>query len=162
MADDGLNLVASEVLEDLRIELCKLLDLRCHFQFINYLKSKRMLSGDEEDDIMAERTRSRQVNRFLDILKQRGFQGFMYFCEAIQDDRTHTELLTKILVAFETKKSKLAGGLTFAQQETCRNSSSSSLVSETSWFNGYPVEISEDDLPLPGQPGAPPLPDGDI
>lgn len=158
MSDDN---IAGEVLEDLRSDLSKSLDLRCHFQFINYLKSKRMLSVDEEDDIMAERTRSKQMNRFVDILKQRGFQGFMYFCEAIQDDRTHTELLTKILVAYEEKKSKMAGGLKYPEQETNRNNSGFSSVSEAVSFSGCFTEISEDDLPLPGQPGAPPLPDGD-
>ena len=72
-----------------------------HFAF---LRSKRVLDGDDCDEIEAKATRRKKAELFLEILRTKGESGFDYFCESfIACGKTQLHLLNKILDAYEDK-----------------------------------------------------------
>ena len=97
-----------EVLEELRPVL---VDNIQPDKLYTYLRSKRVLNEDDVEDIEAERTRKKKVERFLDHISKRGSDGFDQFCEAIRRNKTQLFLVRKVMDKFESKRANLDGML---------------------------------------------------
>ena len=96
----------SEVLKELRPFLVDKLEPH---KLFTYLRSCQVLDGDDQEDIEAERTRKRRNERLIDMVKNRGQEGFDNFCEAIRQNATQIFILTKILNSFQKKKDTYSG-----------------------------------------------------
>ena len=91
----------SEVLKELRPYIVEKLEPH---KLFTYLRSCQVLDCDDEEEIEAEKTRKRRTERLLDIIKNRGPEGFDNFCEAIRQNVTQIFILKKILDLFQKKK----------------------------------------------------------
>jgi len=92
----------NEVLIELRDLLVDKLEYE---KTLSYLRSKRVIDRRDEEDIKAERTRTRSREKMLDILSDKGPTAFDHFCHAIRERCTNQQyLLDKILTSFEKKK----------------------------------------------------------
>ena len=73
--------------------LCKTLRLTIH---VTYLRSKSILSRDDDDEIKAETTNRKKNEKFLDILSTKGSRGYNEFCNAIISEGTTGHVLEKL------------------------------------------------------------------
>ena len=73
--------------------LCKTLRLTVH---ISFLRSKSILSLDDDQEINAETTNRKKNEKFLDILSTKGSRGYNEFCNAIKAEGTTGHVLDKL------------------------------------------------------------------
>ena len=128
-----------EVLDNLRDILVRDLQPEKHFAF---LRSKTVLDEDDCEEICAKTTRRKKAEQFLDILKTKGESGFDYFCKSfIECGKTQLHLLNKVLDAYEEMIYENEVEQLPRLQQECIN-----------------MEMLNEQLPKPGEPGAPCLP----
>ena len=96
----------NEVLKELRPFIVEKLESH---KLYTYLRAFGVLDSDDQEDIEAERTRKRKSERLLDIIRNRGPEGFDHFCEAIRQNVTQLFILQKILDTFQKKKDNFSG-----------------------------------------------------
>lgn len=94
----------SSVLEENRPMLCKTLTPNQHYP---YLRSKFVLSRDEEELIEAEPTTKQKVHTFLEILMKKNGKGYDELVKSILQERTQIFVATKLNQAFEEKLKRL-------------------------------------------------------
>eukprot|EP00920_Eleutheroschizon_duboscqi_P022704 GHVT01055298.1.p1 GENE.GHVT01055298.1~~GHVT01055298.1.p1 ORF type:complete len:166 (-),score=5.73 GHVT01055298.1:505-1002(-) len=87
-----------KILNDLRHQLCKDILVQRHF---SYLRSKYVLTQQDEQMILHECTDPDRASKFLDILCQKGSKGFDSFCESLREDQTQIHLLKKLHIELE-------------------------------------------------------------
>ncbi|KAI0227762.1 hypothetical protein LSAT2_021767 [Lamellibrachia satsuma] len=116
-----------QVLEACRDDLCKNSRLT---SYVCYLRSKFVVSREDDEEINAEKTTLKKNGKFLDIISTKGSRGYDEFCNAIKKDGTTPHLLEML----DNKLQKLRAEA------------------------GGEYDESADGLPNPGEPGAPPLP----
>lgn len=153
----------NEVLIELR-EL--LVDKLQYEKTLDYLRSKRVFDRADCDEIEAERTPTKKRAKFLDILGDKGPTAFDQLCFAIQKKCKGQEyLLDIILTTFDRKKQErsfkelppteppdLDGGLS----PPCDDPK---LVVMVTGLAPDTCEVDLNNLPGPGDPGAPIPPD---
>ncbi|XP_048777522.1 B-cell lymphoma/leukemia 10-like isoform X2 [Ostrea edulis] len=98
-----------EILEEQRFYLCKHLDPQNHFA---YLRSKHLLTADEEEIIKSHSSRTQRAEKFLDILLQKGPMCYKALVDALLKNKTQTFLVTRLNKEFEKKKIRLHNLLT--------------------------------------------------
>ena len=96
----------NEVLKELRQFIVEKLEPH---KLYACLRASGVLDMDDEEDIEAERTRKRKSERLLDIIRNRGPEGFDHFCEAIRQNFTQLFILQKIIDTFQRKKENFSG-----------------------------------------------------
>ena len=83
MEDREMETDYRDIYETHRIELVE--NLRVHRSFLfDYLRSKKVMDSDDCELIQAEVTRARKAGKLLDLLRQKGTNGFACFTEALQ------------------------------------------------------------------------------
>ncbi|XP_028393067.1 B-cell lymphoma/leukemia 10-like [Dendronephthya gigantea] len=128
-----------QVLEKLRESLVQDMQPEKHFDF---LRSKTVLDEEDCEEITAKTTRRKKAGLLLDILMTKGENAFDYFCESfIVCGRTQLHLLNLILDAYE--------------EQISENEVESFARTQEEFFN---KDILNEQLPQPGEPGAPCLP----
>lgn len=65
-------------------------------EYFSYLRSKRVLDGNDCEEVLAERTRRGQCERFLDLMSRRGSTGFVTLCDALMKRKVQVHLVTKL------------------------------------------------------------------
>ena len=112
MADEEIEEIylqlKGEVLKDLRPFLVQNLESQKLFAF---LRSREVLDVDDQEEIEAEKIRRRKNERLLDMVKNRGSDGFNNFCEAIRQNKTQIFILKAILDSFQKKLDNCSGTL---------------------------------------------------
>ena len=99
-----------------RSYLCRTLRLTTH---VSFLRSRSILSKEDDDDIKAEKGTLKQNEKFLDIISTKGPQGFDEFCNAIKDERTTGHVLEHINRELQTL-SELISSSGYAQRSIFR------------------------------------------
>ncbi|XP_073242618.1 B-cell lymphoma/leukemia 10-like [Porites lutea] len=149
--------IKCEVLEDLRDWLVP--KLRTD-KIITYLRSKRVFDLDDQELINAQTTTRRSNSMLLDFVIERGSTAFDQFCHAIRENCTgQAHVLEKILIEFERRKQEQ-----IPKDSPPSNFNSISNPSEDPKLlvvTGIPGtdEVDLNNLPGPGDPGAPVPPD---
>lgn len=118
----------TQILESHRALLCSCLDPS---RFYTFLRSKGVLTRDDQEDIDSHTITSRRAGRLLDILISHGYNGFGQLCHALNEDGTQVELLKTLNEEYQHGLAKL--------QESMSPS----------------AEYDDTYLPAPGDPGAP-------
>lgn len=109
-SDVSTSALESEVYWSLKnevlIELRDLLVDKLQYEkTLSYLRSKRVFDRRDQEDIEAEKGPTRQKEKFLDILSDKGPTAFDHFCHAIGKKCTgQPYLLDIILTTFDRKK----------------------------------------------------------
>ncbi|XP_019623566.1 PREDICTED: uncharacterized protein LOC109469484 [Branchiostoma belcheri] len=140
------HVLKKEVLENLRSELC---DNRLEFEkLLPYLRSQRMLDRDAEEIIERRSTSGEKISKFIDLVQQGGPNAFDAMCEAMTKKRTQVHLVTKLLKEFDRIKADPPSNLRLVSME-------GSSGADTA---GARLVESTVGLPVPGEPGGPPVP----
>jgi hypothetical protein len=95
--------IKMKVIEKHYDDLCKYLEPRRHFSF---LRSKSVLSQDDQEAINCLAVRTERCQKFLDILMTKGNSGFDELCASLQRERTQPFLLQELNLAYERDYSK--------------------------------------------------------
>lgn len=98
--------VVEQVLEEVRVQFCKNFTPKQHYA---YLRSKRILTKDDCEEIEHCVTSTDKANKFLDIVIQKGFPGFVHLCCALDYNGTQTFLLSLLNRKFAAAKYKRDG-----------------------------------------------------
>ncbi|XP_068731661.1 B-cell lymphoma/leukemia 10-like isoform X1 [Montipora capricornis] len=151
--------IKQDVLIDLRDWLVEKLATD---KIITYLRSKRVLDQFDEENIRAEKTTIQKNNKLLDLVDSRGSAGFDQFCHAIREKCTGQRyILERILKEFEERKQERIPK--HSPPATFSGSLSSHAVDPklTVVVTGIPEspQVDLNNLPCPGDPGAPVPPD---
>lgn len=88
-------------MEDKRAYLCKYLNPCDHF---DYLRSKKVLTRDDQEVIKNEPSQSTKAGKMLDILQTKGPEGYEALVLSIQKNKTQTFLVTMLNTEFESRK----------------------------------------------------------
>lgn len=144
----------NEVLIELRDLL---VDKLQYEKTMSYLRSKRVFDRRDQEDIEAERGPTRRKEKFLDILSDKGPTAFDHFCHAIGKKCTGQQhLLDIILTTFDRKKQERI----LKEPPPANLHRSISNPSEDSKLVVMVTGVTDmDNLPSPGDPGAPMPPD---
>lgn len=101
--------VSLNILEEQRFYLCKYLEPQNHFA---YLRSKHLLTAEDEEVIKFQISRKQRAEKFLDILLQKEPMCYMGLVDAILKNGTQTFIVTKLNQEYERKKIQLHNLLT--------------------------------------------------
>lgn len=107
--EEILHEVRLNILEEQRHYLCKHLNPQDHFA---YLRSKHLLTREDEELIKSEVTSKRRAERFLDILVQKGPNCYKSLVDALLKNGTQLFLAEKLNKEYERKKINLHNLLT--------------------------------------------------
>lgn len=102
--EEMLASLKASVLDENRPLLCSNLDPRLHYP---YLRSRYVLSKDDEELIEIQQLRKLKVHKLIDILMTRGRRGFDELITSIIQERTQLFLAEKLNIAFEDKRKRL-------------------------------------------------------
>lgn len=80
MGEDGSY---RDLLESKRFDIVQNLQVQRTFVF-DYLRSKGVLDGEDCELIHSEKTTSRQIGKFIDILARKGPHAYNYLLESLQ------------------------------------------------------------------------------
>lgn len=97
-----------QILEDKRPYLCKSLNPEDHF---NFLRSKSILTKDDQDVIRNEVTRTAKAGKLLDILLTKGPKAYEMLVFSIHRNRTQNFLVEMLNKEFENRKNSYIGKL---------------------------------------------------
>ncbi len=90
-----------EVFKELRQYLVKNLEPD---KLYTFLRSCDNLDEGDEEEIRSQVRRTRRNEMLIDLITNRGSEGFDNFCEAIRQNTTQLFVLRKILHCFHKKK----------------------------------------------------------
>lgn len=93
--------VKQKILEDKRPYLCKSLNPEDHF---NFLRSKSILTKDDQDVIRNEVTRTAKAGKLLDILLTKGPKAYEMLVFSIHRNGTQNFLVEMLNKEFENRK----------------------------------------------------------
>ncbi|XP_045191135.2 caspase recruitment domain-containing protein 9-like [Mercenaria mercenaria] len=102
--EEILACLKASVLDENRPLLCKTLDPKLHYP---YLRSKYVLSEDDEELIEVQQLKKLKVHKFIDILMKKGRKGFDELVISIIQERTQIFLAEALNKAFEEKRKRL-------------------------------------------------------
>uniref|UniRef100_A0A8C9V5G3 CARD domain-containing protein n=1 Tax=Scleropages formosus TaxID=113540 RepID=A0A8C9V5G3_SCLFO len=102
ITEDEMADIKKEVIERLRPYLCDKLVADRH---LDYLRSKRILSRDDAEDIMCRSSNKKKTGRMLDYLAENP-KGLDALIESIREIRTKDFVVLKITSEVEVVKSK--------------------------------------------------------
>lgn len=116
----------ASVLDENRPVLCKNLDPKLHYP---YLRSKYVLSEEDEELIEVQPIRQQKVHKFIDILMKKGRPGYDELIKSIIQERTQIFLAKQLNQAFEEKVKRLRALL--AANNNMRDSSLSQIPADS-------------------------------
>ena len=99
-------LLCFQVLEESRSLLVKK-DLS---RYIPYLKSKYIISRDDQDEIQLAGTTKRKNDKIVDILLMRGPEAYDHLCAAMLEEKVDANVVITLNVALENKISAAFAG----------------------------------------------------
>lgn len=105
-----------QILEEQRHYLCKHLNPQDHFA---YLRSKHLLTREDEELIKSEVTSKRRAERFLDILVQKGPNCYKSLVDALLKNGTQLFLAEKLNKEYERKKINLHSKMHYVLNFLC-------------------------------------------
>ncbi|XP_061165294.1 B-cell lymphoma/leukemia 10-like isoform X2 [Saccostrea echinata] len=104
ITNDDVEMEILQILEDQRFYLCKYLEPENYYA---YLRSKHVMTGEDEEEIKSLRTRRQRAERFLDILILKGPACFKALVDAILRNGTQPHLAAKLNKEYERRRINL-------------------------------------------------------
>ncbi|XP_062608518.1 B-cell lymphoma/leukemia 10-like [Saccostrea cucullata] len=98
ITSEELDMEILQILEDQRFYLCKYMEPQNYYA---YLRSKHVMTAEDEEEIKSLRTRRQRAERFLDILLLKGPTCFKALVDAILRNGTQPHLAAKLNKEYE-------------------------------------------------------------
>lgn len=92
-----------KVLQTHYATLCQNLEPKRHF---SYLRSKSILSSDDQERIDSGTTRNDRARAFIDLLLTKGYYAFDELCNSLHEEGTQLFLVTTLNKAYEQEMGK--------------------------------------------------------
>ncbi|XP_071948254.1 uncharacterized protein [Antedon mediterranea] len=151
-----------EVIENNFAFLCDNINPSDH---VDFLRSERIFDQETVEDIMSQTTTRQRCRTFLGYLKRRGHTAFQIFVKSLMKNRTQVFIVKRLNVALEDLKNHPPVSIAERKPRPSDDEIISSRVLDESDTQAnmknnnreIPKSI-EKQLPIPGQPGAIPLP----
>ncbi|XP_033116153.1 uncharacterized protein LOC117116262 [Anneissia japonica] len=146
--DEYEHFLHCEVIENNFAFLCDNINPTDH---VDFLRSERILDQESVEDIMSQTTTRQKCRCFLGYIKRRGSSALPLFIRSLLQNRTQVFIVRKLHVSLaklqdDPPQSVLERRPEFGEEN------------EEFGFR-IPAEFDDNELPIPGQPGAIPFPE---
>uniref|UniRef100_G3PYT1 BCL10 immune signaling adaptor n=1 Tax=Gasterosteus aculeatus TaxID=69293 RepID=G3PYT1_GASAC len=171
ITEDEMAAIKKDVLTRLRHYLCDKIRAERH---LDYLRSRRILSRDDAEEIGCRSTQTKRTGTLLDTLAENP-RGLDALIDALRESRTQNFIITKITDEVQKAKNEKVESLRCAASSSLPAGSLGTLVTNgdnlSMYSNNSTLLLHPDgesspsaparslSLPRPGDPGAPPLPE---
>ncbi|XP_068427547.1 B-cell lymphoma/leukemia 10 isoform X3 [Clinocottus analis] len=160
LTEEEMAEIKKDVLTRMRHYLCEKIRAERH---LDYLRSRRILTRDDAEEIGCRTTQTKRTAMLLDMLAENP-RGLDALIDSIRELRSQNFIITKITDEVQRAKNEKMESLKDGE----RSPSSSDVAGSLNLLSlqkgedlpsGFASSATSSILPRPGDPGAPPLPE---